>query len=143
MDQHFDSVNAKVDGIKAELNEYLAKVREMLGGSDKVQFVHGRLRYEIEVPVEVVSDSKPKELELTSKRTGYERFHTEELEEKVEQLEGAEQELKEAITPFVYALFAKFAESRQLWQQTVQVLAELDCLVSLGVVSREPGMCRP
>ncbi len=31
---------------------------------------------------------------------------------KIEELEAAEEELKEAITPFVYALFTRFLDSR-------------------------------
>lgn len=38
-----------------------------------------------------------------------------ELSEKIEKLEAAEEELKEAITPFVYALFTRFLDSRHLW----------------------------
>jgi hypothetical protein len=42
--------------------------------------VHSKLRYEIEIPNELVSaDKKPEELVLTSHRVGFQRFHTEEL----------------------------------------------------------------
>jgi len=64
---------------------------------------------------------------------------THELENKIASLEKAEEELKEAITPFVLALFTRFLDSRHLWQPAVSVLAELDCLASLAVASRTIG----
>jgi DNA mismatch repair protein MSH6 len=111
-----------------------------------VQYCHSKQRYEIEVPVDLVSGSKkPRCFDLTSKRTGFERFMTHDLALKIERLEQAEDDLKEAITPFVYALFTRFLDSRHLWQPAVAVLAELDCLASLAVASnnQDEPMCRP
>ena len=48
--------------------------------------MHSKLRYEIEIPNELLKD-KLDELVLTSHRTGFQRFHTEELRGIYEQYE--------------------------------------------------------
>jgi DNA mismatch repair ATPase MutS len=53
----------------------------------------------------------------------------------IEELEDAEEQLKNAISPFVCALFQRFYENRNLWQPAIQVISELDCLTSLAVAS--------
>jgi len=145
LDQNFDQTNDKVNGVKKQLDNYLDTVRQLINKHNdgraghllnQVNYCHSKQRYEIEVPCDLVAgNKKPKIFDLTSKRTGFERFMTLELAEKIEELEAAEEELKEAITPFVYALFTRFLDSRHLWQPAVSVLAELDCLASLAVAS--------
>ena len=63
------------------------------------------------------------------------RFHTEALKSLIEELEDCEEILKEAISPFVRALFQRFYENRRLWQPVVTNLAELDCLQALATAS--------
>jgi DNA mismatch repair protein MSH6 len=80
-------------------------------------YTHSKYRYEIEVPVDFVDGKKkPKEFVLTSHKQGFQRFHTDTLKSLIEQLEEAEESLKDAISPFVCALFQRFHENRQLWQ---------------------------
>jgi len=60
-------------------------------------------------------------------------------------LELAEERLKEAITPFLCTIFSAFHEQKELWQQALNVVSELDCLTSLAIVSgsQEGVMSRP
>ncbi|TNV85716.1 hypothetical protein FGO68_gene17605 [Halteria grandinella] len=158
LDIHFDQTNEKVNQIKGDLDRYLEQVKQEISRANmgqhanllkQVSYCHSKSRYEIEVPCELVAgNKKPKHFDFTSKRTGFERFQTIELQQKLEALEQVEEELKEAITPFVYALFTRFLDSRHLWQPAVSVMAELDCLASLAVASKMHGsedeaMCRP
>lgn len=53
----------------------------------------------------------------------------------VDELETAEERLKDALTPFLCALFSKFHEHKDLWNQAMSMLTELDCLCSLAIVS--------
>ena len=46
----------------------------------------------------------------------------------MEQLEALEELLRDAITPFICAIFQRFYENRSLWKPAVSVLMELDCL---------------
>lgn len=61
----------------------------------------------------------------------------------VDELERAEEKLKDAMIPFLCAIFTQFHSKRDLWDQLLNILTELDCLISLSIVSHSEGMCRP
>ena len=108
----------------------------MFGRDRRVDFSHAKFRYELEVPVEHVrGNKKPKNFEFTSQKKGYERFHTPELKRMVDQLEIAEDVLKDAMMPFLSAIFAQFHEKKETWTRIVGILTEIDCLISLAVTS--------
>ena len=89
----------------------------------------------------VKGNRRPEYFEFTSQRKGFERFHTPEVKQLVDQLETAEDALKEAMVPFLCAIFSRFHEKKEIWTQLVSILAEVDCLASLALVSE--GQCRP
>jgi len=72
----------------------------------QIKYAHSKLRYEIEIPNDLVKgDKKPEDLVLTSHRVGFQRFHTEELRSLYERYLFKCSIMKEALTPFVCALF--------------------------------------
>jgi len=86
------------------------------------------MRYELEMPEFYNTAGKPDFLDLTTKRTGYERFQTQNMRELVDKLEEQEEILKEALSPFCNAIFQRFHEQQQKWKQALSVIEELDCL---------------
>lgn len=87
---------------------------------------------------------KPKELEFTSRRVGYQRFQTAAIRKLLVELEQAEENKKQAITPFVCGIFEQFHSTHLIWTQLVRCLSELDCLYSLAIISNaDEPMCRP
>lgn len=117
LDENFDSANEYVNTCKEKLNLYLQHVRAQLyqnnqGMSNQnkilnhVHYTNSRYRYEIEVPVDLVKGKKkPADFVLSSQKTGVQRFQTDQLKALIEELEEAEENLKNAISPFVCALF--------------------------------------
>ena len=94
--------------MKAELEGILSSVRQQFKDK-RICFSHTKFRYEIEIPEEhVKGNRKPSDFEFTSARKGYERFLTPSLKALVEKLEIAEDRLKEALSPFLTAMFRKF-----------------------------------
>jgi DNA mismatch repair ATPase MutS len=53
----------------------------------------------------------------------------------IDELENAEEKLREAFTPFLSSLFSKFHEKKFIWDSLVNLIAELDCLVALSILS--------
>lgn len=157
IDENFDIANKEVNVKKAKLDKYLDYVKNYIAEKNdgkkqslvnQITFVNCKLRYEIEVPAELVSGKKkPGDFEITSEKhsTKVQRFHTQRLRDLMDELDKAEENLKDAITPFVCALFQRFYESRNIWQPVVQIISELDCLQSLTVTSfcQNGAMCRP
>jgi len=107
IDEEFDKANQDVDRIKFDLDEELDKIKQLFP-SDKlrINFAHSKYRYEIEIPEELVRGSKkPPFLEFSSSRSGFTRFQTAAVKKIVEQLECAEDKLKNALSPFCCAIF--------------------------------------
>ena len=113
--KEFDTANEKVENIKASINTCLLNARKKLENPD-LKFITKSLRYrfEFECKKEEVKDL-PSEFILSSKSAKYQRFQSQELIDTVEKLEEAEEELREAISPFLTKLFRKFYKKQYLW----------------------------
>jgi DNA mismatch repair protein MSH6 len=83
----------------------------------------------------VGGDKKPENYEFTSAKKDFQRFHTLEIKKMIDELENAEEKLREAFTPFLSSLFSKFYEKKFIWDSLVNLIAELDCLVALSILS--------
>eukprot|EP00347_Sterkiella_histriomuscorum_P021958 403332180 len=145
LDEEFDRANEAVDKVKQKLESYLQQIRSQFKDR-RINWSHAKYRYELELPAELIDGKKkPADFEFTSQRNGYQRFHTKEIKQYVEELEVVEEKLKDDLTPFLCALFQKFHEHKDLWNRTMNVITELDCLCSLSIVSGQSvgDMCRP
>ena len=135
LDESFDKANNLVTKIKAKLDCYLGEVRDSFN-DERINWSHAKYRYELEIPIEIVEgDKKPEHFEFTSAKKDFQRFHTKEIKKIVEELENAEEKLREAFTPFLKTLFTKFHEKKFVWDSLVNIIAELDCLVSHSILS--------
>lgn len=146
IDAEFDGANDKVDAIKKELDNYLIEIRRMFDRDRRINFSHAKYRYELEIPQEhVAGNKKPDHFEFTSQRKGYERFHTDTIKKLVDRLEVAEESLKDAMVPFLAAIFGRFHDMKDLWNMIVNILTEVDCLMSLAIYSHltDAEMCFP
>ena len=142
--EEFDTANDKVEDIKKSLQSLLTTKRKELKYSELKYCTTSRIfRFEFNIPNKMV-DNLPEEYTGTTKSEKYSRFQTQELIGLVEQLEVAEEELREAISPFLSKLFRKFYKKQYLWSDYVAWIAELDCLMSLAEVSKtEDNMVKP
>ena len=145
LDESFDRANHVIDQIKLRLDEVLQQVRQQFKDK-RVAWSHAKYRYELEIPEALVGGKlKPEHFEFTSQRKDYQRFHTREIKQLVDDLEAAEERLKDALTPFLCTLFNKFYQQKDTWNAVVNIITELDCLGSLAIVSgqQEGRMCKP
>jgi len=63
-----------------------------------------------------------------------------------EEIQAAEEILKEALVPFLRAIFHRFYENRAIFSNAVSCISELDCLCTLADVSADDSfgpMCKP
>lgn len=99
------------------------------------------------MPSSMVSgkNSKPKDFEFSSKKDNRERFVTSKIKKMVEELEEAEERLKNAMNMFSHFLFSFFHKNYKVWDRFIEGLATLDCLCSLSLTSflADGDMCRP
>lgn len=125
------------------MEDVLKKTRKLFK-DNSIDYVECKYKYELEIP-ESALKSIPSEFEFTSKRNGYQRFRTSEIKDLVYKLETVEEKEQQQLTNFVCFLFKQFHENFRTWDAFVSILAELDCLCSLSLVSFFSNgiMCRP
>jgi len=132
IDEQFDEANDRVAAKKKEMVKYLESLKVLMrakapskhaGLVNQVKYAHARYRYEIEVPNELVKgEAKLEDFVVTSQKTGFTRFHTDRLKEHMDELDALDEIMREAITPFICAIFQRFYENRKLWKPAVMVL---------------------
>ncbi len=128
-----DQILCEIKEVQKALDKYLC-VQQKRFNSKEIQYVHARrLRYQLEIPEKLVEGKKrPKEFAIMSKRKGFIRFYSPEIEENLKEMSRLEEELKGVLVPFICAFFKKFYENNSVWRQLISCLAELDCLCSLA-----------
>ena len=127
--------------IKEELKKLNPGAEQKL--FNQMKFVHCRQKYEIEIPTALLKKKKPDGLVLMSKSGGVERFHTDKLRKLVEEYFIKVDLARDAIAPVCQEILQLFYEHRLKWQRAVAILAELDCLAAISVVSTKENMTRP
>ena len=91
--------------IEKSFGKILERERQRLG-SKNVEFVNSKFRYELEVEDKVVKgNKKPEEYQFTSSRQGYQRFHTNEIIEKIAEIEEVEEKVKNYLQQFCIFVF--------------------------------------
>ena len=90
-------------------------------------------------------NSKPKDFEFSSRKDDRERFITPKIKRMVEELDAAEEKLKNAMNTFTVFLFSYFHRHYKVWDRFIEALGTIDCLCSLSQTSflADGDMCRP
>ena len=146
VDEDYDLAQKGIDTIQGELEEYLQDIKSQLGNSRDICYAHTKHRYEIEVPAKLVDGKrKPKEFEFSSRRQDRDRFITNRIKGLVDQLEEAEEKLRQTKNFFVCFVFSYFYKHHAVWDRFIEGLAQIDCLCSLSLTSflADGVMCRP
>ena len=144
VNQDIDDMIEKITDIKSSLQDHLERQRKKFS-CNEIKYTHTKHRYELEIPEDLVEGTKrPKEFAITSKRKGFLRFHTPEIEACLRKLWHYEYDFQKLFTPFVSDYFKKFYERNNYWQQVISCLGELDCLCSLAKLAATMNeKCKP
>lgn len=149
LSEEFDDANDRVEILKREIQEWLVNARKELKYPELRYCTNSkRFRFEFEIPVgtfeELPEDYLWTTKASTTKQKRFNRYQNTVLTELIDKLEEAENDLKEAISPFLTRLFRKFYKKQYLWSDFVACISELDWLMSLAEVSKiEDNMVKP
>ena len=131
--------------MREQLDNYIEEVKSATGCPDvHLLQSNGKFRFQLEVPDRYKLD--PDEYIASSKAKGKQRYVTETIEQLTEELEAAEEVLKEALVPFLRTMFRRFYQYRSIFSNAVACISELDCLCALADVSADDSsgpMCKP
>lgn len=123
------------DEVSKKFQEILVKERKRLK-CNIITYAHTKnIRYELEIPENIVKDNRPKDYILTTSKKGFLRYHTKEIVENVKKLEELEEELRVLTGKLNSEIFKIFYNQRDVITSFINVVSEIDCLTSLAFVS--------
>lgn len=150
----YDQAQDRVSECRAAFDEDLARVKEYYQGKGNVGAIKffspnsGKDLYQIEIPEQLLSKRNPPTgLKMKTKSKGVTRFHSDAIVKKVGRLAAAEAKLEETKADATRMVYEAFDVNRQVWNQLLSCIRDLDCLLSLALVSsnscEESPMCVP
>jgi len=144
--EDFDTAKADVAACERELEEYLGEVRREFGDTSIKYHHRAKEVYQLEISVDTLKRRKaPEQYEQMSQTVKVRRFWTPTVRTLVAELETAQARRDDVLQDVTRQVFAKFGQDYPLWAQAVACVAELDCLISLALVStyQDGASCRP
>ncbi|EAS01389.2 DNA mismatch repair MutS family DNA-binding domain protein (macronuclear) [Tetrahymena thermophila SB210] len=144
-DAVYDEIVFKMKKIYKKMNNEALVWRKKFNNNQDIKLIKSKMQWEIQIPEKLVEGSKkPKELYLTSKVKGYQRFQTDKIISLCAKLKKVEVQLQKALSPFCERFFHLFYQNRELLYQAVNCIGELDCLCSLAKCSLNLKIrCKP
>lgn len=142
MSEEYDVAEHQFAQVRMELNNYLLQQEKVLGICGVKYRDIGKEIFQMEIPANV---AVPKEYMLMSKTKTAKRYWTPRVKELVTQYQEWE-ERRLGILRTIYAQILKnFAAKSSIWNKVVEVLGQLDCLLSLYKASdlMSYPKCRP
>nr|CDJ85851.1 DNA mismatch repair protein MutS domain containing protein [Haemonchus contortus] len=140
-DEEYDDACKAVNEAMAQLEVYRRQTEEKL--HCKITFFgSGNKRFQMEMPENV---SVPRYFELKSRRKGFQRYSTEELEQLIEELGRAEARKEMLREDGTRRVFSDFDTRRNVWSDVLNRIAQVDVLLSLARYCQTCGLalCRP
>lgn len=144
VEESFDESQERIDDIEKALQKLLNKARKDLGSS-AIKFTdNGKEIYQLEVPLKA-SGTIPKSWKQVSATKTCKRWYFPELEGLVQDLKEAQETHAQVVKALNGRFYSRFDEDYKTWLAAVQIVAQLDCLISLAKASTALGSpsCRP
>ncbi|KAH9320155.1 hypothetical protein KI387_021924, partial [Taxus chinensis] len=143
VDKDYDLANQTVIEIETSFAKHL-EMQQMLFGSEISYVTVGKEQYQLEIPESMLA-KVPQEYEARSSRKGYRRFWTPKVKELLQELSDSQAQREASLRGILQGLVMKFCEHHHIWRDLVNVVAEMDVLVSLAFASDyfDGPTCRP
>ncbi|TDZ17383.1 DNA mismatch repair protein msh6 [Colletotrichum orbiculare MAFF 240422] len=142
IEEDFDNSQDRIGEIRHELQALLAKKKSELK-CKTVKFTDvGKEIYQVEVPKAVKVPSNWRQMSATS---SVKRYYFDQLTGLVRELQEAEETHSQIAKEVAVRFFRRFDADYETWAQSIRIVAQLDCLVSLAKASSSLGepSCRP
>ncbi|KZL80176.1 dna mismatch repair protein msh6 [Colletotrichum incanum] len=142
IEHDFDNSQDHIEEIKQELQTLLGKKKVELKCKTLKFTDVGKEIYQIEAPKAVKVPSNWRQMSATS---SVKRYYFEELTELVRELQEAEETHSQIVKEVAERFFRRFDADYETWSQSIRIISQLDCLISLAKASSSLGepSCRP
>ncbi|KAL2881216.1 DNA mismatch repair protein msh6 [Colletotrichum sp. CLE4] len=142
IEEDFDNSHDRIEDIKDQLQTLLAgKKSELKCKTLKFTDV-GKEIYQIEAPKAV---KVPRDWRQMSATASVKRYYFDELTDLVRELQEAEETHSQIVKEVAARFFHRFDADYETWSQSIRIISQLDCLISLAKASSSLGepSCRP
>ncbi|KAK0725276.1 DNA mismatch repair protein msh6 [Lasiosphaeris hirsuta] len=142
IEEDFDSSQDELDRIKDELQALLDEQKAALNCRTLKFTDVGKEVYQMEAPK---ATKVPKTWRQMSATASVKRYYFKQLEDLVRELQEAEETHSQIVKEVAARFFQRFDTDYEVWLQAIQIIAQLDCLISLAKSSAAMGepSCRP
>ncbi|PNP46094.1 hypothetical protein TGAMA5MH_02129 [Trichoderma gamsii] len=142
IDEDFDASVARIQEIKDQLNDLLMEKKGELKCKTLKYTDVGKEIYQIEAPKAAKIPSSWRQMSATK---DVKRWYFPQLTALVRELQEAEETHSQLIREIASRFCRKFDADYETWLKSIQIVAQLDCLVSLAKASSSLGepSCRP
>jgi len=139
----FDEAADSITDCEAQLQELLTKARKTLGSNAICYRDNGKEIYQLEVPVKI--KDVPKNWDQMSATKQVKRYYSPELRKLVRNLQEARETHALIAKQVASRFYARFDQDYSNWLLAVNIISQLDCLISLARASQALGSpsCRP
>ncbi|KAF1982551.1 DNA mismatch repair protein Msh6 [Aulographum hederae CBS 113979] len=143
VEEDFDESQETIDDILSQLSRYLKKIQKEQGSAKICYRDNGKEIYQLEIPAAI--KSVPKQWQQMSATKAVKRYYTPELKTMVRNLQEAQETHGQIAKEVTGRFYARFDKNYNTWLEAVQIIAHLDCLISLAQASASLGApsCRP
>ncbi|KAJ0329797.1 hypothetical protein COL5a_003622 [Colletotrichum fioriniae] len=142
IEEDFDNSQDRIEAIKEELQTLLmGKKSELKCKTLKFTDI-GKEVYQIEAPKAV---KVPRDWRQMSATASVKRYYFDELTDLVRELQEAEETHSQIVKEVAARFFHRFDADYETWSQSIRIISQLDCLISLAKASSSLGepSCRP
>ncbi|OLN92779.1 DNA mismatch repair protein msh6 [Colletotrichum chlorophyti] len=142
IEEDFDNSQDRIAEIKEELQTLLGKKKSELKCKTLKFTDIGKEIYQIEAPKAVKVPSNWRQMSATA---SVKRYYFEELTDLVRELQEAEETHSQISKEVAVRFFHRFDTDYETWSQSIRIISQLDCLISLARASSSLGepSCRP
>ncbi|KAI9149114.1 DNA mismatch repair protein msh6 [Paramyrothecium foliicola] len=142
IDEEFDASQDSIEQIKGQLEDLLAEKKSELKCRNLKFTDVGKEIYQIEAPKSIKVPSTWRQMSATK---DVKRWYYPQLQKLVRDLQEAEETHSQLVRDVASRFFQKFDVDYSTWLRAIDVVAQLDCLVSLSKASAALGepSCRP
>lgn len=143
VEDDFDESQDRIEGILDEFETLLKKTRKALGSSAIEYRDNGKEIYQFEVPIKV--KGVPKNWDQMSATQKVKRYYSPELRALVRRYQEAQETHGQIVKEVAGKFFQAFDKDYDTWLAVVNIISNLDCLISLARASSSIGepCCRP
>ncbi|WQF87848.1 Putative DNA mismatch repair protein MutS, core [Colletotrichum destructivum] len=142
IEEDFDNSQDRIEEIKQELQAVLGRKKAELKCKTLKFTDVGKEIYQVEAPKSVKVPSNWRQMSATS---SVKRYYFEELTDLVRELQEAEETHSQIVKEVAARFFRRFDADYETWSQSIRIISQLDCLISLAKASSSLGepSCRP